>query len=275
MDLRTALRQGRELLEGEGIEAARQTAEALLVKAISRERNYLYSHPEHVLAEIEWLHYGRYLHERISGKPSEYILKTCEFYGRSFTVNPSVLIPRPETEHLVERALSLAQCPRRIADICTGSGILAVTLSIELHAEFAVATDISPGALAVAAGNARAHGVNAGFVLNDLMDGLHGGFDLIAANPPYIPSGEIGGLQREVREHEPRVALDGGPDGLDVYRRLIPQAFARLVPGGWLLMEIGHDQGERIASLLNGWTSVRISPDLAGHSRIAEARKPI
>src|SRR5438128_1037728 len=153
MTVQAALLQGTKLLEEAAIVAPRLTGEVLLAHALHRERTYLYGHPEHELSEIEWIHYGRYLHERMAGKPTQYITGRQEFYGREFRVTNDVLIPRPETEHVVEAALELARGARQILDVGTGSGALAVTLQLEIKAASA-ATDISPAALAVAAENA-------------------------------------------------------------------------------------------------------------------------
>src|ERR1017187_919806 len=167
MTVRTALLQGVSLLEDAGIAVARLTAEVLLSHAMGRERVYLYAHPEQKLKDLEWLHYGRYLHERLQGKPTQYITKKQEFYGREFRVTPDVLIPRPETEHIVETALDVARGAARVLDIGTGSGALAVTLQLETGAR-TVATDLSTAALAVAARNAEALGARVEFVACDL-----------------------------------------------------------------------------------------------------------
>jgi release factor glutamine methyltransferase len=274
MNIRTALDQGTDLLEGGGIPDARLTAQALLTHALGRDWTFLYTYPERELSTVEWIHFGRYLHERLRGKPLQYITKSSEFYGRPFRVTPDVLIPRPETEHLVERALALASDARHVADVCTGSGILAITLALELHPESVAACDLSAAALEVARANAAALEASVEFTCCDLLDALAGPFDLIVANPPYVTSGSIESLEREVRDHEPRLALDGGPDGLDVYRRLIPQAWDRLAQEGWFIMEIGFDQGVTVPALLTaGWTGVQVTKDLAGHHRVVEARK--
>jgi len=274
IDIRAAITQGAELLEHHGVGDARLTAQVLLAHALNRDRTYLYTYPERELSTVEWIHYGRYLHERLNGKPVQHILKSAEFYGRRIRVTPDVLIPRPETEHVVERALALAPGARRIADVCTGSGILAITLALELKPEATVASDISAPALEVARANAAALDAKVDFVHCDLLESLNGPFDLIVANPPYIPSSVIDTLDAEVRDHDPRLALNGGPDGLDLYRRLIPQAWARLAPGGWLIMEIGCDQGASIQAIFDaGWSELNVTNDLAGHPRVLEARR--
>lgn len=272
MTLQTALRQGSEILASAGISEPRLTAEVLLCHALGRERTYLFSHPEHELSAIEWIHFGRYLHERLLGRPVQHITRRQEFYGRPFEVSPAVLIPRPETEHVVEEALRAAAGARRILDIGAGSGVLAITLSLELNA-WAAATDISAEALQVARRNAACHGARVDFVQCDLASALATRFDLIVANPPYVPLGEFDSLQREVRDHEPRIALLGGATGLEFYRRIVPQAETLLAPGGWLVFEIGY-QGESgvRAAFSSAWLELATGYDLAGWPRVVRAR---
>lgn len=274
MTLKTALQQGSDLLRDAGVGEPRLTAELLLCHALRRERAYLYAHPEHELTTIEWIHYGRYLHERMKGKPAQYITGVQEFWGRPFRVTPDVLIPRPETEHIVELALALNPRPRRILDICTGSGILAVTLALELQAPV-WATDISLEALRVARANAAALGAEVRFVCCDLASALRASFDLIVCNPPYVPSAAIEELQREVRDWEPRIALDGGEDGAAVYRRLIPAAASLLAPGGTLIVEMGWDSEAAVRACFDPalWSEAGTYRDLAGHARGVTARR--
>ncbi|MGO9239352.1 MAG: peptide chain release factor N(5)-glutamine methyltransferase [Bryobacteraceae bacterium] len=303
MKVETALRQGLDLLTGGGIGAPALTSEVLLTHALHRDRVYLLTHPEHELSEMEWIHYGRFLHERLQGKPTQYITHTQEFWGRDFHVEEGVLIPRPETEHVVEAALALL--PKsdsagtrvggagtrvggagtracrvdtrvdawRILDIGTGSGILAVTLVLETKAR-ACATEISPDALRIARANAARLGAQVDFVQCDLGAAFDdASLDLIVSNPPYIATAELATLQREVRDWEPRAALDGGADGLAVYRRLIPEAARLLRPGGWLILEIGATQAESVASLLGqGWKECSVIPDLAGLPRVVKVQ---
>src|ERR1035437_5350541 len=262
MTVRTALLQGVSLLEDAGIAVARLTAGVLLYHAMGRERVYLYAHPEQKLKDLEWLHYGRYLHERLQGKPTQYITKKQEFYGREFRVSPDVLIPRPETEHVVEVALRLGRSPGlpRILDIGAGSGALAVTLQLETGGE-AWATDISPAAAAVAAGNARRLGGPVNVVICDLMETIAAGaMDLIVSNPPYVPLGQRQGLQREVRDWEPHVALFAGEPGFEIYDRIVADAPRVLGPGGWIVMELDFGSRDYFANLLSGWRDVRIEP---------------
>jgi len=273
MTLHTALLQGARLLEDAGIAAPRLTAEVLLAHAIRQERAWLYAHPERELQEVEWLHFGRYLHERLNGKPTQYITGRQEFYGREFRVTPDVLIPRPETEHVVEAALRTAPAAARVLDVGTGSGALAVTLQLETGAQ-AWATDISPAAAAVAAGNARRLGAPVNVVVCDLMEAMAAGaMDLIVCNPPYVPIAQRQGLQREVRDWEPYVALFAGETGFEIYGRIVADAPRVLGPGGWLVMELGFGSRDYVAKLLGGWQDVRIEPDLAGIPRVIAARR--
>ncbi len=272
MTVHTALRQGTQLLEDAGIGVPRLTAEVLLGHAMRVTREYFYAHPEQELREVEWLHYGRYLHERLGGKPTQYITKRQEFYGREFHVGPEVLIPRPETEHVVEAALALARGAGRVLDIGTGSGALAITLRLELGAE-AWGTEISPAAAAVAAGNAARLNAEVHFAVCDLMEAIApASMDLIVSNPPYVPLAHRDGLQREVRDFEPHVALFGGKTGFELYDRIVADAPRVLRPGGWLIMELGFTSLEHVQALLADWSSSQVIPDLAGIPRVIAAR---
>jgi release factor glutamine methyltransferase len=273
MTVGTALLQGSRLLEDAHVIVPRLTAEVLLGHAMRVERAYLFAHPERELSEVEWLHYGRYLHERIEGKPTQYITHKQEFYGREFRVTPDVLIPRPETEHVVEVALKVAGPARRLLDVGTGSGALAISLRHETGAE-AWATDISPPALAVAAANAERLGASVSFVACDLMAAIAGGtMDLIVSNPPYVPNALREGLQREVRYWEPHVALFAGDSGFEIYDRIVEEAPRVLRPGGWLIMELGFGCADIVSRLLVAWHDVRVEPDLAGIPRVIAARR--
>jgi release factor glutamine methyltransferase len=275
MTVGTALLQGVRLLEDASIAVPRLTAEVLLAHAIRQERVYLYAHPERELQEVEWLHYGRYLHERLNGKPTQYITGRQEFYGREFRVTPDALIPRPETEHVVEVALQIARGAKRVLDVGTGSGALAVTLQLETGTEV-WATDISPLAAAVAAGNARRLGAPVNVVICDLVEAIAAGaMDLIVSNPPYVPIAQRQGLQREVRDWEPQVALFAGETGFEIYDRIVADAPRVMRPGGWLILELGFGSRDYVANLLNGWRDVRIEPDLAGIPRVIAARRAV
>ena len=272
MTVQTALLQGTRLLEDAQVTAPRLTAEVLLSHAMRRERVYLFAHPEQELRQVEWLHYGRYLHERMMGKPTQYITRRQEFYGREFRVTRDVLIPRPESEHVVEVALRLARGARRLLDVGTGSGALAVTLQLETGAE-AWATEISPSAAAVASNNAARLGARVAVVVCDVMDAIASeSMDLIVANPPYVPLAQRDGLQREVRDWEPDRALFAGESGFEIYERVVAAAPRVLRPGSWLIMELGFGSRDRVAALLQGWQDVEIAPDLAGIPRVIAAR---
>jgi release factor glutamine methyltransferase len=273
VNIHTALLQGQKLLDDAKISAPRLTAEVLLAHVIGCERSWLYAHSDEELRELWWIHYGRYLHERIQGKPTQYITGHQEFFGRDFRVTPHVLIPRPETEHVVQAALELVMASSSIVDIGAGSGAIAVTLALETRASV-VATDISPDALRVAAGNAERLGAPLRFVACDVGSALSSGtFDLVVSNPPYVPDCGNENIQREVRDHEPSVALFGGFDGLDIYRRLIPDAERLLKPGGHLVMEIGWLAADHVGAMLEGWRNIETRADLAGIPRVVTARR--
>lgn len=253
------------------------TAEVLLAHAIGCERSWLYAHSNEELREVWWIHYGRYLHQRLNGAPTQYITGRQEFWGRDFRVTPDVLIPRPETEHVIEAAQELAPQARRILDIGTGSGAIAVTLALDLPAARVTATDISSAALCIAAANAHRMGARVDFVATDLAACFaERSFDLIVSNPPYVPASDAANIQREVREHEPAIALYGGDDGLEVYRRLIPEAARVLEPGGFLIMEIGYSIQEAVGAMLASWpgvwSEIGMRTDLAGLPRVMTAR---
>lgn len=266
LNIKQAIYQGTELLEKVGVAAPRLTAEVLLGYAIGRERAYLYAHPEQELREVEWIHFGRYLHERASGKPTQYITHKQEFYGREFRVTPDVLIPRPETEHVVEAALALPA--ERIVDVGCGSGAIAVTLAAERDANV-VATDLSAPAIAVAAENARKLNARVQFVQCDLLSAIaDASMDLVVSNPPYISRNQRDTLQPEVRDWEPELALFGGATGTEIYARLLSDSRRVLKPRGWLVLELGFDSLPLITPMLSDWRDTRTIPDLAGIPRV-------
>jgi release factor glutamine methyltransferase len=272
MTVHTALLQGTRLLEDAGTAVPRLTAEVLLGHALHAAREYLFAHPERELQEVEWLHYGRYLHERLNGKPTQYITGRQEFYGREFRVTPGVLIPRPETEHVVEASLALARGATRALDVGTGSGALAVTLRLELGAQV-WATEISPAAAAVAAANASSLAAPVHLVVCDLMEAIATqSMDLIVSNPPYVPLTQKEGLQREVRDFEPHVALFAGQSGFELYDRILADAPRVLRPGGWLILELGFGSLDHVKESLTAWRELRVEPDLAGIPRVIAAR---
>ena len=273
MTVRTALLQGTELLDGEHIAAPRLTAEVLLAYAMHREREWFYAHPEAELPEVAWIHYGRYLHERLKGKPTQYITHCQEFYGREFRVTRDVLIPRPETEHVAEAALARIRPGHRILDAGCGSGAIGVTLALERPVSV-YATDVSWPALRVAAANAARLGARVAFLACDLASAFApSSLDMVVSNPPYVPLRDAASLQREIREWEPPVALYGGDDGLEICRRLVDQAAVVLRPGGWLIAETAYNASEAMRGLLANWTNVAIECDLAGLPRVAIAER--
>jgi release factor glutamine methyltransferase len=274
MTIRAAIEQGSELLGRDGIPEPGLTAEVLLGHAIHCERAYFYAHPEQELREVEWIHYGRYLDERLRGKPTQYITRHTEFYGREFTVSRDVLIPRPETELLVETILKLKPGPSVLVDVGTGSGIIAITLALEL-ARPVIATDLSFEACAIARCNAVKLGANVQFLEADLLKPFaDGSVDIVVSNPPYVPLSDRASLQREVRDWEPFLALFGGHDGTDIYARLIPEAKRVLKPGGILALELGFGQSESVSKLAGDWGNLRLIPDLAGIPRVLVCEKP-
>ena len=215
----------------------------------------------------------RNLHERLQRKPTQYITKKQEFWGREFRVTPAVLIPRPETEHVVEQALAVDPRPRRILDIGCGSGAIAVTLSLDTAAEV-WATDISRDALAVACGNNARLGGSVRFVCCDVASAIASqSVELVVSNPPYVPEPEIATLSAEVRDFEPYVALNGGQTGFDLYERVIADASRVLTAGGWLILELGFKSAGQVTQLLaQAWEDVAIGYDYSGIPRVISAR---
>jgi release factor glutamine methyltransferase len=273
LTIHTALLQGTQLLEEGVIPAPRLTAEVLLAHALRKERIYLYAHSDDALPEVAWIHYGRYLHERLQGKPTQYITHKQEFYGREFHVTRDVLIPRPETEHLVEAALERIRPGDRVFDAGTGSGAIAITIALESKASV-IAGDLSIAALTVAAHNAQSLGARVQWLAADLVSSFADrSLDVLVSNPPYVPKVDEPGLQREVRDWEPHLALFAGPTGLEIYERLIGQACRVLRPGGWLLFELGYNSLGAVQSMLSqGWRDLEMRQDLAGFPRVMAAR---
>jgi release factor glutamine methyltransferase len=259
-------------------EYAARDAELLLMYALGITRAWLLANPQRELLREEETRFNALIAERATGKPIQYITGTQEFFGLAFFVDQDVLIPRPETEHLVEAVIAKLPKDRavKIADVGTGSGAIAVTLAHALPLAQITALDISPAALRVAARNAAAHSVETRlrFVHSDLLDACAGEvFDVIVSNPPYIAESEI--LERQVQEFEPSLALFAGATGYEVYERLIPQAQRFLCTNGLLAMEIGFGQSARLEELLHDWKNVEFIKDLQGIPRVALAWKDI
>lgn len=259
-------------------------AELLLMFTLDCDRAYLYAHPERELTSEQQCRYENVLAERVRGVPAQYITGHQEFWGMDFIVTPAVLIPRPETEHVVESVLEVRASgfgPRasdfKIVDVGTGSGCIALALAKELPDIQVYATDISSAALEVARANAARHELDSRiqFRQADLLAGLeNGSFDFVVSNPPYVGESEEDQVQLEVRKFEPRHAVFSGPAGVEVIERLIPQAHATLKPGGWLIMEISGTIAEEVKRSLRDWSEVQIRPDLQSIPRVALARKP-
>jgi release factor glutamine methyltransferase len=275
-----SLRDASQVLQTAGVPDARREAGSLLSFVIGKDRTFLISHAEDPVNDADVNRFREFVQRRAEGEPLQYITGVQDFYGREFVVTPNVLIPRPETELLVEAALEvLADVSEPlICDIGTGSGCIAVTLLCERKDARAVAVDVSEAALAVAAQNARRHDVSERieFNVSDCFEGLNPTtFDLLVSNPPYVPADALAGLQREVRDHEPLVALTPGADGFSVIRRLLQDGPAFLKSERRLIMEIGFDQGDRVQRLINekSWRLVEIRPDLQGIPRIVVVQK--
>jgi release factor glutamine methyltransferase len=279
MELKTALEHAVGVLTSRDVASPRLAAEVLLMHALECDRAHLYAHPERVLTPDEMNEYHSFVHERAGGKPTQYITGHQEFWGMDFLVSEAVLIPRPETEHSVEAALELARTDpsiKKIIDVGTGSGCIALALAKELPDREIHASDISDVALAIAQDNAERLGLaRVQFRRADLLIDIQpNSYDLVVSNPPYVGKNEPEKVQQIVRDWEPDVAVFGGPTGLEIYERLIPQAMNALRPGGWLVMEIGYSIEEPIRKLLGKWSEVQIKPDLQGIPRVAAARRP-
>ena len=305
VQLRQALHDGLARLEaarlvGVDIDAARLSAEVLLFHVAHCDRAHLYAHPERELTPDEQQQYEALIARRAAGEPLQYIIGHQEFWRMDFRVTPAVLIPRPETEHLVEQTLVLARKfhpeafaeaahgtdlqekalrgkALRLIDVGTGSGAIAVSLAHELPQAEVAAVDLSPEALDVARQNAERLGARVQFTVSDVLAAVpeEPVFDFVVSNPPYVGLDEADKVQQVVLQNEPHLALFAGAEGLAVIRRLIPQAWARLRPGGWLLMEIGWSQSEAVKALLVGWHNIHVINDLAGVPRIVAARKSL
>jgi release factor glutamine methyltransferase len=276
-----ALKQASGMLDGAGVPDARREAASLLSFVLDKDRTFLISHAEDLVDDDSLARLREFVERRASGEPLQYITGFQDFYGREFRVTPNVLIPRPETELLVEAVLEVNSSNSPfICDVGTGSGCIAITLLCEIPKARAVAVDKSSAALEIAKLNAAKQAVadRAVLVVSDCFDALEPReyqFDLIVSNPPYVSESALAGLQREVRDHEPLVALSPGPDGLSVIRRLLTEAPAYLKTNGHLLMEIGFDQGETVRSLVDEavWSLKEVRTDLQAIPRIVILQK--
>jgi release factor glutamine methyltransferase len=283
MDIRSALKEAMAQLSAANVPSHALAAELLLMHTLGRDRAWIYAHPEFELDAAAAQNFSNLIAQRASGVPTQYLTGKQEFWGLEFEVTPAVLIPRPETEHVVEVALDRVGIarksePLRIADIGTGSGCIAVALASELPNAEIFATDISAAALEVARRNAARHGMAARihFAETNLLDAFAGEaqrFDVIVSNPPYIGRADAPTLEREVRAHEPEIALFAGDDGLAVYAPLIRDASAALQLGGLLILELGYNSLAPVREWLDSgdWTDIRVTNDLAGIPRVTSA----
>ena len=271
-----------KLIQSPHPERARLDAETLLLDALHQDRAWLLAHWEDEAEPAVACLYSELVARRETGEPIQYITGSSEFFGLPFSVGPGVLIPRPETEHLVEEVIRVAHeftaAPLRIADIGTGSGIIAVAVAHALPQAQVSAIDSSAPALAIAQENAQQNHLEdrIQFFEGDLLAPLAGQtFHILASNPPYIPATDRDSLSIEVRDHEPHAALFGGEDGLAIYQRLIPEARALLVPGGWLVLEIGCGQQAAIEQLLqaSSYGEIHFVADYQGIPRVAAGRR--
>lgn len=301
MDVRSALRHGIAQLRASHVPSDTLAAELLLLQVMQRDRTWIYAHPETMLTDAESQAYQSLLDRRSSGIPTQHLTAKQEFWGLEFEVTPDVLIPRPETEHLIEVALDRLALRElhagrsnkndgpglRIADIGTGSGCIVIALAKEFPQADFLATDISSAALCVAQRNAARHGVadRIRFVESNLFESIldsppasrHSplSFDLILSNPPYVGRREAHALPREVREHEPELALFGGEEGYELYADLISQSAQNLKPGGLIVLEMGHDSLPAVRPLFDSpdWTNVGVANDLSGIPRVIAAER--
>lgn len=278
MELRHAIQHAEQRLEAAHVGSPRMNAELLVMFVLGCDRAYLYAHSERALTKHEMAHYDDALGERARGVPAQYITGHQEFWGMDLIVSPAVLIPRPETEHVIETVLELARDapPHNMVDVGTGSGCIALALAKEFPQARIHATEISAEALEIARANAARHQLEdrIRFQETDLLAGMEqGAFDYVVSNPPYIGDWEVDSVEAQVRRFEPRLALFAGPSGLEVFARLIPEARKVLQPGGWLIMEIGHSGRERVCELLKDWEEIRITNDLQGIARVVAARR--
>jgi release factor glutamine methyltransferase len=254
----------------------RRDAELLLEHVLACDQTSLLTHPERILSAEESEQFERLVERRLASEPMQYLTGEQEFFGLRFEVSPAVLIPRPETEHLVEAVLERFERGKevRIVDVGTGSGAIAMALAHALPHSRVTAVDLFPAALEVAGRNAQQLGVIDRLTLltSDLLEAVDSAdFDAVVANPPYIAEGEE--LETQVANYEPHSALYAGPTGLEVYERLIPQAARVLKPGGWLMLEIGYGQSDAVRKLMNGWAGVTLVNDLQGIPRVVLGQK--
>lgn len=279
MTIAEALKTGAYSLATHAIPSPEHESSLLLRHVLKCDAAFVYAHPDRRLNAMESILFKAVIKRRASHEPFQYIVGKQEFFGMDFEVTPDVLIPRPETEILVEAVIEeyKERGAFRFCEIGVGSGCISTALLANLPQSSAVGVDISTAAIEIAGRNARRHNVSERLELvhSDMFDGVsETSFDLFVSNPPYVPDGDLDSLQQEVKGFEPRVALTGGTDGLDIVRTLISQSPKYLIPNGFLFIEIGWDQSERVADLLDRrvWASFELMPDLQGIPRIVKAR---
>lgn len=272
-----ALMEASAMLRSAGVPEARREAGSLLTFIVGKDRTFLISHSEDKLNDESLVRFQEGVERRAKGEPLQYIVGVQDFFGREFQVTPDVLIPRPETELLVEAALEISgrDAAPLICDVGTGSGCIAITLLCEIGKAQAIVLDKSPAAIEIAKLNARHLSVSNRMVFTvsdgfSALDPSRDQFDLVVSNPPYVPAAMIAELQREVRDHEPLQALSPGPDGLSMIRRLLEEAPAFIKNNGHMILEIGFDQGEAVKQLVDSsvWNLCEIRPDLQGIPRV-------
>lgn len=270
MTYREAYTYGEQLLAAAGIAEASIDARLLLEEICRTNRNDLLVHGDRVLTEDERTAYRLFLKRREKHEPLQQIVGYQEFMGLCFAVTRDVLVPRQDTENLVEEVMRYLRDGMRILDVCTGSGCILLSLLHYSNDCIGVGCDISKEALAVAAGNAEALSISAEWIQSDLLERIDGTFEYIVSNPPYIRTDVITDLMPEVKEFEPRIALDGGTDGLYFYREIVREAVKHLTSGGMLFFEIGYDQGEAVSGLLRdaGFDEVTVCKDFSGLDRV-------
>ena len=274
MTYREAVEFGTKCLTDAGVPDAALDAWYLLQMVYKIERSYYYVHGEEDITQDAQKEYEIAVQKRAEHIPLQYIIGEQEFMGLRFKVNSNVLIPRQDTETLVEQVLKIVKPGMKVLDLCTGSGCVLISVLKNAPELTGMGSDISKTALLVAKENAKLHEVDAEWVRSDLFDNITETFDVIMANPPYIPTGEILSLMPEVRDFEPENALDGGADGLDFYRKIAGQVKDYLNPGGYVYMEIGYDQGEAVSELMRnaGFTEVEVIKDLARNDRVVKGK---
>lgn len=274
MTYREAVEFGTKCLTDAGVPDAALDAWYLLQMVCRIERSYYYVHGEEDITQDAQKEYEIAVQKRAEHIPLQYIIGEQEFMGLRFKVNSNVLIPRQDTETLVEQVLKIVKPGMKVLDLCTGSGCVLISVLKNAPELTGMGSDISKTALLVAKENAKLHEVDAEWVRSDLFDNITETFDVIMTNPPYIPTGEILSLMPEVRDFEPENALDGGADGLDFYRKIAGQVKDYLNPGGYVYMEIGYDQGEAVSELMRnaGFTEVEVIKDLARNDRVVKGK---